>query len=486
VTRDLIDLMHADVAAREQSMAGAQPGAGALAVTVRRVRRTRAVRHTVQAVGVGAVAVALGGASWFGLRGHETPAPAQTPTPSVSPSAPAPSPSATAAPVALDEIPGLPPTQAMPPGLLERTTPGWVLTIYRSEPWPEEEFTESPDSSVHTVVLVSPAGDRYRVVDLPTDTAVTLLDWHAGATTAVVQVDWAGDLGSGQEPRAVLDLATGTLTPTDLGLPDADGGPFYWGVASDGAELWSVGIADEGHTTDLYRRTAAGAVQTVGHVGYPALLDPTGRWLVTASPGAEDRFTLVDVVRGGEKELGFGVPGRWCHVVGWIDAGSLLTTCADPEPDAVYPANPNATLYRVDVSGGAARASELTRFADDEPFPAMWSGAALADGRVAFATVERGGDACEAGVSLWDGDAVVPVQGAGDTAFTVSVAGGALFVAARPFCQEEGGTDLTVHDLAAGSSVLLAPHPASPAGGPEWRVGLRTWRVAGERGGAHY
>ena len=88
----------------------------------------------------------------------------------------------------LDEIPGLPPTQAMPPGLLERTTQGWVLTIYRStpsNPSSDDDIYET-DPVVHTVVLVSPTGDRYRVADLPLDTRVHLLSWDAGGTTALV------------------------------------------------------------------------------------------------------------------------------------------------------------------------------------------------------------------------------------------------------------------------------------------------------------
>ncbi|GIG20690.1 hypothetical protein Cch01nite_14140 [Cellulomonas chitinilytica] len=486
MTRDLIDLMHANVEARERSIAGIQPADGTLAVTARRVRRKRAVRRTLQSGGVAALAVVLGGASWFGLRGHEEPAPALTPTSSPTPSAtPSPTPSATAAPVVLDEIPGLPPTQALPPGLLERTTPGWVLTIHRPEvPWDGRGLQPGPVR--HTVVLVSPTGDRYRVVDLPLDRSVTVLHWDAGSTTAVVTIFGTGGLAEGSEARAELDLTTGTLTPTPVDLGEYAGGPHYVGLAADGAELWSTATSTDAYTADVYRRTDDGTLELVGGMGMLAVLDAEGKWLAT-DDGLDGGFAILDVVHGGRTELDFGVPGRSCDVVGWAEARSLLALCADADPEGMdYPPRRNATLYRVDVSGASTRTTELQRFPDDEPYPAMWRGSSLGDGRVAFEMVSRGGDACLAGTSLWDGARVVPLQDGGDTMFSTAAVGGVVFVAAQPSCQEAGRTDLTAYDLASGSSVVLAPEPAPTVDVPEWAIGLETWAVAGEHGGAHY
>ncbi|MBO9556509.1 hypothetical protein [Cellulomonas sp.] len=486
MTRDLIDLMHADVAARERSIAGTQPGHGVVAGVVRRVRRKRAVRHTLQSAGALVVVVALGGASWFGLRGHETPEPAHTPTPSVSPTT-APTPSPTSAPAVLDEIPGLPPTQALPPGLLQQTTPGWVLTIYRSEPLNYDTYGQAAPALVHTVVLVFPAGERYRVVDLPVEAAVSILRWDAGDATAVVNVEWMQEGGTGGSPRAVLDLTSGALTPTPVGVGDADGGPFYQGVAADGAELWSDGLGSADEPTDLYRRTDDGAVEQVGKVGYPMHLDPTGRRMVSVVGSSHDRFALLDVVDGGRSELDFGVPGRWCDLVGWADAGSLLATCADPEPDAAdYPARPNSTLVRVEVSGGATHATELKRYADDEPDPSSWGGVASSGAYAAFTTVERGVDACAAGIAAWDGGAVVPIQGVTGQSYHLAAVAGLLYVESAPSCQEAVASTLTAYDPGSGTSVVLAPVPAPTADVQGWMAGLTTWAVAGARTPTHF
>jgi len=457
----------------------------------RRVRFRRARRHTLEAGGVTAAVAVLGSATWFGLnadRGQPAPAVSptvSTPTPSGSPT-PAPTPSATATSVVLDELPGLPPTQAMPAGLLEQTGPGWVLTIYESKP---ASFDGGdPPLVAHTVVLVSPTGDRYRVVDLPLDQAVYLLRWDAGSTTAVVSRSRMYDDLDG-DTRAVLDLTTGTMTATEVGLSHYGGGPFYVGRAADGAELWTTGTSTDSVTSDVYRRTDDGSVTLVGGMGITALLDPTGRWLVNEVWGSGgttfgedvDRLALLDVVHGGSTEFDYGVPGKSCAVVGWIEPGALLTVCSDPEQDGDPVPQMNATLFRLDVSDGSSHATELKRYADDEPDPVPWSGAALGDGRVAFSTGERGYDGCMAGVEVWDGDRAVPLQDGGDMAFVKAAVGGVVYVEAAPSCQEALQTDLTAHDLASGSSTVLAPELAPTADVAEWAVGLRTWAVAGDR-----
>lgn len=471
MTRDLIDLMHDDVAARERSIAGIEPSATALADVARQVRRRRTVRRTLQVGGAGVAVVVLGAASWFGLQDRRPPVPAQTPTPSVSAS-PTPSPSAS---VVLDELPGLPPTQALPAGLLESTTPGWVLTVYRSE-LPAADH-QGPSSLVHTVVLVSPAGERYRVVDLPLDTSLSLLRWDAGSTTAVVSVEYAGDFGVGRVPRADLDLLSGTLTPTPVDLGEHGGGPFYLGVTADGAELWSTATSTDAATSDVFRRTADGDLELVGAIGSSTpVLDPTRTRLAADIWTVDDRFAVIDVVDGGRTEHAYGVPGRRCTVVGWLDADSLLTSCTEAlEPDLV---DGEVTLHRVEVSGASTPVTEVARFAADEPLPTGWSGAGLADGRVAFTVRERGLGGCATGASVWDGERVVPLDDVPGGTVDVGVGDGVVYVEATSSCHEARPADLTAYSLTAGTSVLLAPAPTATDGGVEWVVGLRSWAVA--------
>ncbi|MGY4644379.1 hypothetical protein [Cellulomonas sp. URHB0016] len=480
--RDLADLMNDALTERSASL-GDLPTASVADRVRRRVRLRRARRHTLEAGGVTAAVALLGSATWFGLdAARHTPSPAvsptvSTPTPSTSPSSPAPTPSATAAPVVLDEVPGLPPTQAMPPGLLDRTGPGWVLAVYEPEPVaPEGEDLPVVE---HTAVLVSPAGDRYRVVDLPLDTEVHLLHWEAGSTTAVVSRSRMDDDSDG-DARAVLDLTTGTMTAEDVGIAGSDDGELsYQGMTADGAELWASSIG-EGPAADLYRRTADGAVDAVGTIRLTGtLLDPTGHWMVTGIEGVPDEFQIVDVVHGGDTAFGFGVPGKSCEVVGWLEPGALLVECSDPQQDSDPVPHLSSTLFRVDFAGGVPRATELKRFADDEPSPVPWSGAPLGDGRAAFSTAGRGDDRCQAGVDVWDGHAVVPLEGGGDAAFVNVAVGSVVYVEAAPSCGPASQAHLTVHDLASGTSMVLAPEVGPTADVAKWLLGLRTWAVAG-------
>ena len=158
-----------------------------------------------------AACAVLGATTWFGVNTfRQEPAPAVSPTASPSPS-PTPTPSSTPTPTpsprrpVADEILGLPPTYALPAGGFEQTTPGWVLGIYGSL---STDFLEIeggvdavPNGVVNTVVLASPTGDLYRVLDLPDDMGVSLLRWEAGSTTAVVRS--AGTVTWGRASRPV-------------------------------------------------------------------------------------------------------------------------------------------------------------------------------------------------------------------------------------------------------------------------------------------
>lgn len=475
MTRDLNDLMHENVAARERAIAGIEPTAAALATTVRQVRRRRAVRRTLQVGGAGAAAVVLGAAALLGLRGHETPLPAHTPTPSVSGSPTAsPTPTPTPTTPALETVPGLPPTRALPPGLLERTTPGWVLTLYRSQPAGDDGAP-----AVHTVVLVSPAGERYRVVDLPVDPPVHLLRWDAGSTTAVVTIPSTDGSGYGGVPRVELDLATGTLTPTPVDLFEYGGGPFYEGLTADGAELWTTATSTDAATSELFRRTDDGALVSVGGIGIGMLLDPTRTRAVTdAYP--DEGFAVLDVMEGGRTNLDFGVPEKRCEVVSWVDASSLLALCAQRTLEGVAFTYADAALYRVDVEGSATRATEVAQFADDDAMPDMWNGVGLGDGRAAFPMVGRGASTCPVGVMTWDGEALTSLVDGPGTGWRVGALDDVVHVETGR-CDELAPTELTAHDLVSGTSVLLAPAPDPAAEVPAWARGLADWVVGQAR-----
>src|SRR5690606_33935446 len=97
------------------------------------------------------------------------------PTPSTAPSGP------TAALVRAPDVPGLPPAYVMPPGTLEAATPGWVLVTQMPHHGPETPTGPGEGPAAHVLDLLSPAGERYRVLDLPVDTDVSLVRWVAGS-----------------------------------------------------------------------------------------------------------------------------------------------------------------------------------------------------------------------------------------------------------------------------------------------------------------
>jgi len=500
VARDLADLMQASVHAREESISDLEPSAGALAGTVRAIRRRRAVRHSFQGVGAAAVALAVAGGSWLVLEDTDppipavTPSPAVTPTPSMTPSpsvtpssAPTPSATSTAAPVAYDEILGLPPTRPLPPGLLERSTPGWVLAVYQSVTVADMQSTyESGDPAlpvVNTVVLVSPAGELYRVVDLPLRTDLSILRWEAGTTTAVVSVRSSDDPGLTEASRVVLDLTSGELTPTDLGLFSSEVyGNQYVGEAADGAELWTEAASTDAIVSNLYRvADDGGAPQLVGEVGGPWLLDPTGRWLVSDMTGtaAAEPLALLDVVNGGRVDLSYGVPGQDCELVGWLDPGRLLAFCVDPDTSQTDSAAAHAAYYRIDVGPDGATATLLKQLGASDPHPTDggFSGEWAGSGAVAFAGAVGALDSeCADDTYVWTGSSAVATSIApGNSVFEIAPGEPLLVASTFGGCSGDiRAATLRSYDTGLGTSTVLAPEPAT-TGVQEWAVGLLTW-----------
>ena len=145
----------------------------------------------------------------------------------------------------------------------------------------------------------------------------------------------------------------------------------------------------------------------------------------------------------------------------------------------------DATLYRLDVSGGSLDATAVLDLADGEPVPGSWGGMAVSGGRVLLPMVDSGpGDPCDSGgVSMWDGHSLTSLEelrpGPDDDTWSVAV-GDVAYSGNTEACGMSLAAEVTAHDLATGSSLVLAPEPA-PAGEDHWAQTITSWLVAGSR-----
>ena len=468
--RDLADLMNDALAERAGSLADL-PTAQVGDRVRRGVRFRRARRHTLEAGGATAACAVLGATTWFGLH-RSDPAPAVTPTASATPSRTTSSATPTPTQAAVtDDILGLPPTFAMPAGLLEQTTPGWVLSIYRSD----VDGTESRPV-VHTVVLSSPTGELYRVVDLPADDQVRLLAWKAGTTTAVVSVEAPG---SDDSARAILDLTTGTITHDDRVV----GATWFVGTTATGAELW-LDMPDSTLTTTgtLLTIEGKGAAEPAGEVVDDLAVDPTGRWAVTL-PDADTMtgpsFALLDLVDGGRSIRDVGVDGVECYVVGWLDDQALLMWCWDGSAGDSWSADSRPSLWRWDITADQP-AVHLRDVASGEPYAGPWSGGWVRDGVVAFGGGTVGTFDCWTGAYTWGDGTFTQVEGPGprqENIFWTRTSGGDVYVESTTGCSGEmTSSAVTVHRADA-SSALLLPVPPATTEVPTWATGVSSWVV---------
>ncbi|WP_456786112.1 hypothetical protein [Cellulomonas sp. P5_C5] len=472
--RELDDLMNEAADVAELSLGGRAPSASVRAATVRRVRRRHAVRHTVQSAGVLVIGAVVAGASWFGLQHDDEPRPAVTTTQSPSPTpTPVPSPSPTPTPPAVaDDILGLPPTYALPAGLLEQTTPGWVLSVYRST------AAADPDVVVaHTVVLSSPAGELYRVVDLPADAEVELLAWEAGTTSAVVRLE--STTTSADSPRAILDLTTGAISDDTRGM---SGFPWFVTSTPTGAELWWDAHDAMSMSGPLLTIVDDGAAEPVGEAVGELAVSPAGRWAVTL-PDANltdgPSFALLDLSTGARSVRAVGADGRQCQVVGWLDDEALLMWCWDGSVGDAWQTAAGPSLWRWGITTDQP-AVHLQDLAAGDPYPQAWTGAWVRDGVLAFGAGTVDAFECWTGAYTWGGGTFSLVQGPGalgeDQFHTWSPGGGEVYVQARGGCSgDHVPTTVTAHR--DGSSALVAPLPSTTAEVPAWVEGVYSWVV---------
>lgn len=291
--------------------AGAVPAPGVVSRTVQRVRRRRGLRHTRDtALGV-VLAGAMGSAAWWAGASPDATPPAGTPSTSSVPSAsPSPTPGAhsAAAPVAV-AVP-----QPVPAGVLDATTPGWILSVSTQvRPGTMDVWTDEDSRTV--LHLVSPTGERTTLLHLSLPwTSVSVLDWEAGRSQALVAL--AGRDVEGPV-FGTLDLRTGELAA----LPRLDWMHQYVGRAGTGDTLWLTAPAPAGVDPERASPMYPPPVRVVndeasaGAEGDPLAAVPYGEGagirLVAAAPDGPVR----DLGESGLRRPTVSPDGAWAVVV---------------------------------------------------------------------------------------------------------------------------------------------------------------------------
>lgn len=421
------------------------------------IRRRRRRRHVGEALGTTAVVVVVGTVAWFGLGRGTAPQPADTPAPTPSASA-APTVTPTPTPV-VELVPapdaaGLPPASVLPEGVLEAAAPGWVLTTQ----WPTYLSDQlEGTATAHVLDLVSPDGERYRVLDLPLDLRIDLARWTAGELEALVVVGPDGE-GAAVAGPARLDLRTGELAAL-AGLPEFS---RYLARTPDGADLW------DGGDSRVLVHDGSDVVRVLGVVGDP-VVDGTG----TRVAGRDDdlRPVVVDVATG---EVTAVPAGTECWPGAWRGADLLLSCMSDPDE---YPVPERLVRWDADAGGDVV---EVDVTGVDSLPPG--GGAEVADGRVA--TMYSPYAECSDGWGLLDVDSGVLTPGPRDAEedyFLLRASGQSVYVQAMTICRGDAWpTRLLRHDVVTGGTVELASapdHGEVPDGGQRWMLGMSSWTV---------
>jgi len=454
MTRDLAGLL-ADTVTETERTLPTELGLEALPGMRRRVLRRRVVRHTIETGGVLAVAAVVAVGAWVGTR--HTPAPPAQPTPSVAPSV-APTPAAGAL--------GLPPALVLPDGMLQDSRPGWALQQTR----PTYTGDDSDGETADVIDLVSPQGDRYRVLDLPSDAEgqPTLVAWTSGATSALT-VGWTDQ---GTVGLSTLDLLTGSSTPIAGTSTFAS---TTSSVAADGSVVWvdsGSRTADDGSVSQepggLHLLRPGHAPTLVARIDDPSAVgadrtsvDPTSTRVVVNARADGKRLSVYDLATGALTPVTVDATQGVCEVVSWSSATTLLVVCHATASDDGN-ARRDAALYAVEVDGSLPAGGTTTRVVtmpDEQHVPRGWSGAWVRDGVVAFGAADD--YACETGVEIWDGSRFTVAEdlaGADHGSFSAQAAADVVFVDHSPACE---GTDAsgtwTAHDLSTGTATVLDP-----------------------------
>lgn len=272
--------------------------------------------------------------------------------------------------------------EPLPDGIWEQDLTGWALGVYRT--YYDVRLRGEKDATLgetpQVLVLGSPEGELYQVLELPSEFDVQLLRWSAGETTvdaalweqgtlALVKREPVGNLpySLGAPHYVTLDLATGDMTASPL---QQLSGPFvqFVGYGADGAQVW-VSNSDavfEGHS--LGRRMHLETIEV--DATYRRLgtfdSDVPSRWVHISPDGTrlsfepwnvlygEDReITVIDLATGVHHELpplrhpsvAADADLRGCSTVGWYDDDHLIRTCLS--------ASLGSYIWLVDAATGA-------------------------------------------------------------------------------------------------------------------------------------
>ncbi len=225
---------------------------------------------------------------------------------------------------------------------LSSACPGWTLVLYSNA-------GTTHNSAADTLYLVSPAGGRYPVAQIPdTEGGARLIAWSGDGTRALVELP-----GGAVEQVTLADGRT-----RRVGLPA--GVTVLGYTRPDGLEI--LGESTSGTLTRLARYTLGGTLARVlatwpsnassaaaAVFGTLALEAPSGTFLVVPGSAA---LSVVSDLGGVSRVLPLPVPrGASCVPVRWWQDGVLLAECSGPGT-----AGPR--LWLVPVSG--ARPTALT------------------------------------------------------------------------------------------------------------------------------
>ncbi|GEK20180.1 hypothetical protein [Cellulomonas xylanilytica] len=401
---DLGQLLAATETAVARARATSTPPPDALAGTLRRVRRRRTVRHSVQSVAGVAVVAALGVTAWLGTHVPDPPAPATTGTPTASPTT-TPTPTPTPAAVAPAATVHVADPWPVPDGLIESTGPGWSLVQDMQTRTGTDPSKATPEDYRTLLTLVSPAGEHHPLLEVASDRVLTgWFDWTAGQPM-VLFTSTDHSAASPEQLAGTLDLRTGDLTP----WADLPASAMWIGGTRQGTTVWAVPQWDDTDMPDggmpmprnvlgpqlrmhgfaptefrLTVRAPDGTQRDLGPIDdsrYTTSLSPDGRW-VTAT-AADGGLLLVDL-RSGTSTTASQVPAEPpCTVGGWTGPDELLLSCGVPAELRVLDAREPSSAPRT------VGTSEFT-VVDATP---------LGDGRVALgiltqeAPCDVGGDA---------------------------------------------------------------------------------------------
>ena len=401
------------------------------------IRRRRRRRHAAEVLGVSALVLVLAAGGWAGLSRDATPQPAQSTSPTPSP---VPTPDADAAPQPAPDAPGLLPALVMPPGTLEASTPGWVLTVQQPRT-PSQTGDGSFTTTAHVVDTVAPDGTRYRVVNLPLEPAVDLVRWDAGTTEALVTT-------YAEDERAVerLDLLTGDLVP----LAGLAGVSEHVGRTPAGLDVW-IGATE----SELLVHDGSAVVRDLPFVRGP-VLEPSGARVAGTLDGV---VVTVDVATGEVTEVAPPTDVD-CQVLAWHGA-DLVVWCLGWEGSAPV----STEVFRIAADGSDVEGESLGLPVDRLPAQRALP---LADGRLA---VQHSFDVeCTRGWGLLDAEAGtlqdVPLDVAGVPAGEASVrvqgvAGDVVLLTVGDACSGGDGTLRVLrYDVTTGAQTQVAGPPS--------------------------